>query len=451
MFRKAIKFFSSLNLAVLNIAVLAVLISVGTFVESRYDAWTAKNLVYNSVWMYLTLGALVTSLLAVIVDRWPWKPRHASFIFAHVGIIIILFGSLLTQLYGIDGTLRLPRSGEPVKEVTLQETQLVVYRSRSGENYEKVYSEDVNFLKNPITPEKPFLIKAKGLNFELLESMNYGLAQMKVEESTNAQSGAAIRYQLSNANVSEIDWLIQRNPFERAEKQIGPVLVTLGGLWDRTSEINEIRLYQGKNQKLHFALYGKENIKPFKEGSLQEGDIVKTGWMGLELKSLRYHPKAAQKYEVTPLDFPTPMTRPSVRVRYNNQESFLILNDYVKVFTDDWVYLVAYVNKRVPLGFEVSLNKFKKSDYPGTVRAMAYESDVQYDQTGRTTISMNEPLKHKDFYLYQASFEEAQDGLVKASILSVNRDPGRIWKYTGSLLMSIGILLLFYWRRKKTI
>lgn len=448
MLRKVIKFFASLNLAVLIIAILAVLISIGTFVESRYDAWTAKNLVYSSVWMYLTLGTLVTSLIAVIIDRWPWQPRHASFILAHVGIIIILFGSLLTQLYGIDGTIRLPRSGEPVKEVTLQDTQLIVYRSRSGENYDKVYSEDVNFLKNPITPHKPFLIKAKDLNFELLESMNYGLAQMKVEESSNGQSGAAIRYQLSNANVSEIDWLIQRNPFEKAEKQIGPVLVTMGGLWERIREINEIRLYQGQNQKLNYALYSKESLKPFKEGPLQEGDTVKTGWMGLELKSLRYLPKAIQKYEVTPLDFPTPATRPSVRVRYNNQESFLILNDYVKVFTDDWVYLIAYVNKRVPLGFEISLNQFKKSDYPGTMRAMAYESDVQFDETGRTTISMNEPLKHKGMYVYQASFEESPNGQAIASILSVNRDPGRIWKYVGSLVMSIGVVLLFYWRRK---
>lgn len=448
MFRRLLKFFASLRLAVIIIAALAVLISVGTFVEASYDAWTAKNLVYNSYWMYITLGMLVTSLVAVIVDRWPWQPRHASFIFAHVGIIIILFGALLTQLYGIDGTLRLPRSGEAVKEATLQETQLIVYRSRSGDNYEKVYSEDVNFIKNPITEEKPFLIKAKGLKFELLESINFGLAQMKVEASPDSQSGAAIRYQLSNANVSEVDWLVQRNLFEKAEKQIGPVLVSMGGLWERIPAINEIRLFLDGNNQLNYSLYGKDATKPSKQGLLKEGDAVQTNWMGLELKALRYFPKAQQKYEVTALERPTPQTRPAVRVRYNNQESHLLLNDYVKVFTDEWVYLVAYVNKRVPIGFDISLSEFKKSDYPGTMRAMAYQSEVHYGDNLKTVISMNEPLKYKGFYFYQASFEESPTGQAQASILSVNHDPGRPWKYAGSLIMSVGVILLFYFKRR---
>lgn len=449
MFRSVLKFFASLQLAVVIIATLAVLISVGTFMEARYDAWTAKNLVYGSIWMYLTLGLLVLSLVAVIVDRWPWKPRHAAFIFAHVGIIIILYGSLLTQLFGIDGTIRLPRSGEPVKEVTLQDTELIVYRSRNGDNYEQVFREDVNFLKKPVTAQHPYLIKAKGLDFELLESIDYGQAQVKVEESPSSQSGAALRYQLSNANVSEVDWLIQRNLFERAEKQVGPVLITMGGLWDRTSEINEIRLYQNQGQTLHYALYSKESSTPFKKGRLVEGDTVQTGWMGLELKALRYFSKAQQKYEVKAQERPTPNTRPSARVRYNGQESYLILNDYIKVFTDEWVYLVAYTNKRVPLGFEISLANFKKSDYPGTMRAMAYQSEVHYGDNQKALISMNEPLKYKSFYLYQASFEESPTGQARASILSVNHDPGRIWKYSGSLIMCIGVILLFYFRKKR--
>lgn len=450
MFRSVLKFFASLQLAVVIIATLAVLISVGTFMEARYDAWTAKNLIYSSIWMYLTLGLLVISLVAVIVDRWPWKPRHAAFIFAHIGIIIILYGSLLTQLFGVDGTVRLPRSGEPVKEVTLQDTELIVYRSRNGDNYEQVFREDVNFLKKPVTAKHPYLIKAKGLDFELLESIDYGQAQVKVEESPSSQSGAAIRYQLSNANVSEIDWLIQRNLFERAEKQVGPVLITMGGLWDRTSEINEIRLYQDQRQALNYALYSKESPTPFKKGQLKEGDTIQTGWMGLELKALRYFSKAQQKYEVKALDRPTPNTRPSARVRYNGQESYLLLNDYIKVFTDEWVYLVAYTNKRVPLGFEISLANFKKSDYPGTMRAMAYQSEVHYGDNEKAVISMNEPLKYKSFYLYQASFEESPTGQARASILSVNHDPGRIWKYSGSLMMCLGVILLFYFRKRRS-
>lgn len=447
MFRRVLKVLASLKLAVIIIAAIAVLIALGTVVESKYDAWTAKNLIYNSLWMYLALGGLATSLIAVMADRWPWQPRHIPFLLAHAGILIILYGSMLTYLYGIDGTVRLPQSGEVVKDITLQDTELVVFRSRTGEDYEKVFSEGVNFLKNPVNEEKPFLIKAKDLKFEILESIDYGLAQMKVESSPDSQSGAAVRFQLSNANVSEVDWLVQRNLFEKAEKQIGPVLVTLGGLWNRTPEVNEIRLFQDEKQNLRFALYAKEKTNPSREGMLKEGAAINTDWMGLKLQALRYFPKARQKYEVVPLEYPQPNSRPSLRVQYNGEQSYLVLNDFIKVFTPQWVYLVAYVNKRVPLGFDLSLTEFKKSQYPGTTRAMAYESSVRYDGNSTALISMNEPLKYNEFYLYQASFEDTPFGKAKASILSVNKDPGRPWKYFGSLIMTLGVIALFYFRR----
>lgn len=447
MYRKIIKFFASLRLAVLIMAFLAILIAAGTLVEAQYNAWTAKNLIYDSVWMNATLGMLVVSLVAVMLDRWPWKPHHAAFIFAHVGIIVILFGSLLTQQYGVDGSMRLLPLAE-VGEVILQDTEINVYRSRTGADYEKVYSEPVNFIKKPIYPERSVLIKAKGLNFELIESITYGLPKMQVEASENSQSGAAVRVQLSNANVSEIDWMVQRNIFEKVDKQIGPVLLTLGGLWQRTPEINEVRLFQDEKNELQYALYRKGSAQPDKKGRIQEGDVIETGWMNLQLRMLRYFPKAVQRYEVQRMERPTPLTSSSVRVRYNGKESFLVLNDYIKIFTDEWVYLVAYQNKKVPLGFKISLANFRKTDYPGTNRAMAYESEVQFDEDQRTVISMNEPLKHKGYYLYQASFEQSPTGVAEASILSVNRDPGRSWKYVGSLVMCIGIVLLFYFKKK---
>lgn len=449
LYRRIVKKLASLKLAVVILAILAVLIAAGTLVEARYDAWTAKNLVYSSVWMYTTMGLLVVSLVSVMLDRWPWQPRHAPFLLAHVGIIIILYGSLMTQLFGVDGTIRLSRNDGPAKEVTIQETELNVYRSPDGADYERVYNEPVNYIKDPVTTDKPVLIKIKGVNFEILESIPYALPQMQVEASEQSQSGAAVRFQLSNQNVSEIDWMVQRNVFEKVEKQIGPVLVTMGGLWDRTLEVNEIRFNLNEKGDLNYALYRKEQSKPEKQGTVKEGDFIETGWMNLQMRILRYLPKAVQKYDIKRLDHPTPASSPALHVRYNGQESYLFLNDYIKIFTEDRVYLVSYQNRRVPLGFEMRLVEFQKTNYPGTMRAMAYQSSVEYDGDNKALISMNEPLKHKQFYLYQASFEQSPTGMATASILSANYDPGRAWKYIGSLIMCLGIVLLFYLKKRK--
>jgi cytochrome c biogenesis protein ResB len=98
--------------------------------------------------------------------------------------------------------------------------------------------------------------------------------------------------------------------------------------------------------------------------------------------------------------------------------------------------------------------------YQGTSRAKEYASLVSVLKNGeaipaapesqeKTLISMNEPMKYNGYTIYQASFQEDEMGKPVASVFSVNKDPGRPIKYLGSLVLSFGIVWLFYQRRKK--
>ncbi|MEZ4873832.1 MAG: cytochrome c biogenesis protein ResB [Bdellovibrionales bacterium] len=102
-----------------------------------------------------------------------------------------------------------------------------------------------------------------------------------------------------------------------------------------------------------------------------------------------------------------------------------------------------------PLMWKLSWSNLKVGRYPGTNRAATYASDVRVKELGDVNISMNEPLKHKEFYFYQASFQSDESGNPTTSILSVNNDPGRFLKYLGSLLITIGSLWLFYLKKFK--
>ena len=82
------------------------------------------------------------------------------------------------------------------------------------------------------------------------------------------------------------------------------------------------------------------------------------------------------------------------------------------------------------------------------MRAASYESVVTLPDGSDQLISMNEPLKHAGFTFYQASFESDPSGRPTASVLSVNRDPGRGLKYFGSLLIVLGSIHLFYMKRR---
>ena len=167
--------------------------------------------------------------------------------------------------------------------------------------------------------------------------------------------------------------------------------------------------------------------------------------MALEVRVLRYLPHALEDWDLQPMERPTPLTTSAVKIIFNNKEHWVLLNDMVKLFTNDAVYLLTYGNRRIDIGFPLTLKSFEVNHYQGTMRAMAYKSLVDVPEVGEVLISMNEPLKHKGLTFYQASFQE-ENGVPVASIFSVNHDPGRWFKYLGSLIMTIGVVLLMWFK-----
>lgn len=447
-YKKTIKQLASLKLAVFILVLLSVIIAWGTIIESQYDALTAKNKVYHSVWMMLTMGLLCINLTAVILDRFPWKKRHLAFILAHIGIIIVIIGSLFSYQYGIDGTMRLEKNNSQ-NIVTTQDTFLTLYKSNDGVDYKIIYQEKVNLFKETWSKDKPFQIKGKDFDFQLTDSLLYSVPKMNVQASEFSQAGAGVRVFISNKNVSHIEWLVQKNIFEKVEQQFGSVSVTMGGLWERNLAINEIRLIP-EQDFLTVQVYEKTKKKPTLIQKVKEGDAVPLPWMGLNFQALRYYSKAKVLWEMQGRPYPTPLTTQAIKVAHQGVESWIPLNDFLKIFTESNVYLLAFANERINLPFNLNLEEFEKTNYPGSMKAMAYQSRVSssLENTKSHHISMNNPLKLDKYLFYQASFEESPTGVVQASILSVNFDPGRFLKYLGSFLICLGTILLFYFKKR---
>ncbi|MCB0349764.1 MAG: cytochrome c biogenesis protein, partial [Bdellovibrionales bacterium] len=145
---KIFKFFSSIQLAIIIIISLGIISAVGTIVEARYDATYAQKLVYGSPYMYLIMGLLCVNLINVMIDRWPWKPYHAGFVCAHVGIIILIAGSLMTKIYGVDGSMSFD-IGQSNRYVMLPDTEFVVYSAFGDGNYKHMYSNRQDYLLQP--------------------------------------------------------------------------------------------------------------------------------------------------------------------------------------------------------------------------------------------------------------------------------------------------------------
>jgi len=115
-------------------------------------------------------------------------------------------------------------------------------------------------------------------------------------------------------------------------------------------------------------------------------------------------------------------------------------------------FLVAYGPEQVPLGFSIQLKDFRLLTYPGSAgRPMSYESDVHVvarsgngTMTRDVTIKMNEPMDHGGFRVFQSSYINEPRGDPQISVFSIAHNPG-IWViYIGSIVLCVGIALMFW-------
>lgn len=445
-FSRGIKFLASLKLAVVVVVLLAVAIAIGTFIEARYnDTQAAAKLVYKTPWMIGLMILFAVNLTAVMVDRWPWKRRHLSFILAHIGILILLLGSIVTMKWGLDGTMRVG-IGESNRFVQIPETELTVWSSFDGDRFTKLLSTEVDFFTDP--PSKnPLVLQTDAGELRIVDFRPYMLASRRVRSSEEERLGSALQFQIQNARVNVTEWLVQSKKGDLATHDFGPALIHLGADPGHGSGKNEIFLEPQADGSFRYTLRDPQGGVRQK-GAVKEGEPLGTGWMGLELRILQYHPKAELVWEFKETDRSTELTNAAIRLEFQGKEHWVQRDDVLKLFTGGAVYIVTYGHKRQDIGFDLRLLEFEIGRYPGTMRAAAYQSHVEVPGMGEATISMNEPLKHNGLTIYQASFQDGQDGNPVASIFSVNYDPGRWIKYLGSLIISIGVVVLFYDRRK---
>lgn len=114
---------------------------------------------------------------------------------------------------------------------------------------------------------------------------------------------------------------------------------------------------------------------------------------------------------------------------------------------------VAITRENFRLPFELILDRFKMNTNPGTKTPASYESFLYIFSslgTRKAHVFMNNPLKFQELTFYQASYQQDPQTKQYRSTLSVNIDPGRSFKYIGSLLFVLGSLLHFgFFNRRK--
>ena len=127
------------------------------------------------------------------------------------------------------------------------------------------------------------------------------------------------------------------------------------------------------------------------------------------------------------------------------ESATLLWNDPAPVQVGGRTMFLQYGPVTQPLPFTIRLVDFKKSDYPGSDMAMAFESDVKVTTPEKPEfdfkIHMNNPYTQGGWKVYQSGFV-GED----VTVLQVTRDPGLVPMYVACTTLCIGIVLTFYSR-----
>jgi hypothetical protein len=197
------QFLASLKLAVILLVTLAIILSVATFYESIYDTKTAQYLVYRSPLFALFLGFLGINLTASALMRYPWKKAQTGFVVTHLGIILVLIGSLVTMFKGLDGTMAL-EEGESSAKVTID--QPVLYFGRDLNTISEIQAE---YRWNRPVPGKSThrypLEDGSGLVAVIDDYYHHAQADTIYVPDTSGLPALELR--LHNANVDQKVWL----------------------------------------------------------------------------------------------------------------------------------------------------------------------------------------------------------------------------------------------------
>ncbi len=441
---KSFDFMASLKLAVIVIISLGIVSAVGTIYESMYDRVYAQKLVYHSLWMWMIMAALAINITAVMIDRLPWKKHHLSFILAHIGILFLLAGSVVTFISGLDGSMVFEIGGSN-RFVQIQEDEFVVYTSLDGQKYRTIFQEKIDFFNRDLK-SNPVKVKLKDGDLKVVDYINFGLPDQKLVESQDITESPAIQFLIEGSRANQSSWLFKDKSKLFDNFQMGPASFTLAGADYKRVDGNEL-VFKVINNELKYEVFKKGQDNPHIQGVWTRGDVITTGWMDFKVRVLNFYPQAEEKITFVAKDLPSAQTTTALKVNYKGKIYDVGHNRPLKIFESDRVNVVSYGSIRYDIGFDMQVVDFKVGKYQGTQRAMTYESKVKVEgQKDPVIISMNEPMKKAGLTFYQSSFQEDEAGNPTHSIFSVNKDPGRFLKYLGSLLIFLGIFMLFYFK-----
>jgi hypothetical protein len=400
------KFLSSLRLTVVLLALAIVLVWVGTVAQADEGLYQAQARYFKSwvvlgfsmfghhipmIWPggYLLGTTLLVNLLAAHISRFQLSWKKLGIHIAHAGIILLLVGQLVTDIFSRETQVRFFEEGEAKSYAESSSNYELVFATSADAQHNQEISIPGSLLAKGgvITdPQLPFSIRVKAFYHNSDLSFRAPMMQNGLAMSTN---GVAASFDFfSRPDTKKMD---ERNIPTAVFEIIGPN-GSLGD-WVASDWVND-------------------------------PDMLNVLWVSYERDM---GPDMANTI-ISRADQPQ-------TVQANGKQFSFVMRP-----------------ERVWMPYSLTLLKATHSTYVGSDTPKDFRSRVllQNPQTGEkreTDIYMNSPLRYagQTFYQYQMGAGEMahQGGRPAISVLMVVRNPSWLTPYIGCILVALGLAFQF--------
>lgn len=452
---KIFVFLGSVYFALILIASVALVVILGTFLESYTESHRfAANFTYgNPVFIGFLWGFFVNILFSTL-RRWPFKAKHIPFLITHLGLLMILGGSLSKSYFGLQGNMKITE-GSGSHTVFLPGTQSILAvtknskqqyplkRSLTGK-FATSLSEDMELKEYAPHSREVFDTWIKKDKVHIA-----GLKPFPVNQKIKAQ--------ITQDQMWDILSLRDNDPKEAAKR-----------IFLAQDEATPLLLFVQDDKKdifLYAFTSGKEPFsEKFSHNSLDElvaydqgygGYAVQTAFENITLETpLQLH----YEKETPPLKLEE--LRPKITLQLKNQKEIISLGydeSASRLLTPalQGTYLFRFQPQSIEIPYHIRLRQARAVTYPDSNQPLSYESDIvildsKSKEMVEKTISMNNVYETWDGYrFYLANISPLDEGAVKRVQLIVNYDPAKYFlTYPGAILLTLGIILLFTNRQR---
>ncbi|ELS7739065.1 cytochrome c biogenesis protein CcsA [Campylobacter jejuni] len=487
--KNIIKSIGDLRVSVVLFLLFALFCALATFIESAYGTPTAWAMVYDTFWFEYIQLLLGINLLCGMFRYKMFGLKKLPLMIFHISFLFILVGSAMTRYAGFEGIL-------PIREHTQNsliessKTSLRISAIKDGERYSAVndryignlpfansfklklnlgddqaelkykdlilnahYTYKENNNSDPLLVlmlsqkgsqgvdvkfEKGEVKNIEGVNFAFMDD-NVKAPFVKIDENLTLSSSENLHF-LSMLDGQNLDLKIgeKANAKERRLYEINDISFVV-----KAASLHAQEALEGSNrpQDESFWLW-------FKSAWLEVGRTMLISTFGEPQNwknSLLLHFKDfALSNENKNLEL-TGSNALKLELSYKNESKEFYIFEYNKPIMIELAgqkFFISWALSYEQLPFDIYLRDFVLDRYPGSMSPASYASEITVKNNNENfdyRIFMNNVLDYDGYRFYQSSYDQDEKG----TVLSVNKDPGKIPTYMGYFLLCLGMFMNF--------